>query len=169
MTKKTLSIYDLQIGDIVIGEEYYLDENTDEEVYNDHPFKIEGVSESDSIYIDGEECRYEGNWMDKCQCETVGDIYPMPITEEFLTLNGYEDCGTYLVNDWSEGNILKEGHKSNYIQLMKWSMDGDLKVFQLGVILNNLPAINTEVRYVHQLQHALRAIGLADKAKFKVR
>lgn len=169
MEKKILSIYELQIGDIVIAEEYYLDEDTDEEVYNDHPFKIEGVSESGSIYIDDQECQYEGNWMDDCSSETFNDIYPMPITEEFLTLNGYEDCVTYLVNDWSEGTVLDKGHKSNYIQLTKWYMDGDLKVFQLGVLLNNVPAINTEVRYVHQLQHALRAIGLADKAKFKVK
>ncbi len=169
MERKTISIYDLQIGDIVIAEEFYLDENTDEEVYNDHPFKIEGVSESGSIYIDCDECSYEGSWMDDCESESASDIYPMPLTEEFLRLNGYEDGGHFMVLDWSEGNILKEGHKSNYIQLIKWSMDGELKVFMLGVILDNVPAINTEIRYVHQLQHALRAIGLSDKAKFKVK
>lgn len=96
------------------------------------------------------------------------DVRPIPLTEEFLILNGYEDDGMYLVNDWSEGNILDKDYKSNYIQLTKWSMDGDLKVFKFGVLLNNVPAISTEVRYVHQLQHALRAIGLADKAIFKV-
>ena len=146
MEKKTLSIYDLMIGDIVIAEEYYLDEDTDEEVYNDHPFKIEGVSKSDSIYIDGEECRYEGNWMDGCQCETVGDIYPMPLTKEILEANGirYQYGSPWWQKAYPYGNTDK-----------------------FEVHINEVTTVIVE--YVHELQHALRLCGLREMAdNFKI-
>lgn len=161
-----LKINDLMIDDIVLAEAIWYDDE-DEEHIELHPFRVGGVSKTDSIWIDGYECGLEGEWLDGCQIEHIGDIYGMPFTKETAIANGFE--------------IEAEGGSSAVYNLR--TADAVIAMLLLGdnyvvnvehhIEFDGTYAVNSAHkcgRFIHEYQHALRDCDLKDIAnKMKVK
>jgi hypothetical protein len=90
----------------------------------------------------------DGEVYDEC------DIRPIPLTEEILVKNGFKKQED--VNEWSYYKS-KDG-KGQYMIL--WSMD--YNYLEIGSYTEEFGEFNRlgVMRYVHQLQHALRLCGV---------
>ena len=103
-------------------------------------------------------------------CEIVADteLQPIPLTTEILEKNGWvnkEEKGWMQKGNFGDSPLMLwyikdtgkfNPHFANELEMSDLSKAGGFR-------------LKVQCKYVHQLQHALRAIGLADKAKFKVR
>ena len=76
-------------------------------------------------------------------CESIDDIHPIPITAEVLENN--EVHKTYEDDDYAI-------FRGDGLWVVKYS-DGDWE-------LSTPPVCRVDIKYVHQLQHALRLAGL---------
>lgn len=85
---------------------------------------------------------------------SLNDIKPIPLTEEILVKNGFKKQED--VNEWSYYKS-KDG-KGQYMIL--WSMD--YNYLEIGSYTDEFGEFNRlgTMRYVHQLQHALRLCGI---------
>lgn len=150
-------IINLRIGNIMLGEISLEDEKTGEEIIEYHPCVIEGIDENRKICLEGtDESLYDIIWLDDCDDEICGDLHPMPLTEEVLAAVGFEDFGVNMVIDRSAGSVFSEDHKSTYVQLLKYDMDGNLKVFNLAYLEEDIVKMRDfKIKYVHELQDLL--------------
>lgn len=152
-----LSIKELMIDDIVLAEEYYIDDNTDEEVSIMHPARVTDISPNCLLWMDGRECVISIDWLDDCSSESTGEIKPMPLTKEILKANGFilrnktssEDNDIYYKCYVDSDNKAYEIHYRPY--------DGQLRLFWVNTIFG--------IKYVHQLQQLLRICGLKKISK----
>jgi hypothetical protein len=87
------------------------------------------------------------------------DLVPIPLTEEILVKNGFKKQED--VNEWSYYKS-KDG-KGQYMIL--WSMD--YNYLEIGSYTEEFGEFNRlgVMRYVHQLQHALRLCGIDKEIK----
>lgn len=85
---------------------------------------------------------------------SLNDIKPIPLTDEILVKNGFKKQED--VNEWSYYKS-KDG-KGQYMIL--WSMD--YNYLEIGSYTDEFGEFNRlgTMRYVHQLQHALRLCGI---------
>ena len=139
-----MNIKDLMIGDFVFHEKY--GNAKVEMITNDFKGDPEVMLISENIkHKDGYQYGY-------CYCEP-DEIYPLPLTEEILEKNGFDEIGddTYQLKEnrtwfWVDFHNKEYGctyDESNYY----------LEDYSEGLILNGIPD-------VHQLQHALKLCGI---------
>ena len=96
-----------------------------------------------------------GGPLDECDIE-VEDVRPIPLTPEILEKNGMRVFEHR--NPWQGDNLIKKWyHKSGsyYVSLYKV---GQNQTFTIGGVY--YPSRICNVRYVHELQHALRLCGI---------
>lgn len=161
-----LKINDLMIDDIVLAEAIWYDDE-DEEHIELHPFRVGGVSETDSIWIDGYEGGLEGEWLDGCKIEKIGDIYGMPFTKETAIANGFEieaegDCSAVCKLKTEDAVIAVFLIGDNYVVNVEHNIEFD------GTYAVN--SAHKCGRFIHEYQHALRDCELKDLAnKMKVK
>ena len=127
-----LKITDLSVGDWVM--------------YNDNPFRIYDVEESELIRAkrwDGDGVQYVAKHIDYFE--------PIPITTEFLEKNGCER-----LEDWNNPERLSYAADDYYAT---WWMGTN--TWRCGVHNDNINelVIIAKAKYVHELQHALRLAG----------
>jgi len=125
--------------------------------------KLNELMVGDWVYIHEPECKghridaideldgqvgADGEVYDEC------DIRPIPLTEDILAKNGFKKQED--VNEWSYYKS-KDG-KGQYMIL--WSMD--YNYLEIGSYTEEFGEFNRMgiMRYVHQLQHALRLCGI---------
>lgn len=153
-----LSIKELMIDDIVLAEEYYIDDNTDEEVSIMHPARVTDISPNCLLWMDGRECVISIDWLDDCSSESTGEIKPMPLTDDIIKANPIIEFEDFYNFEGENGSFMLR-----YIQ----ADDEDVPSFLRGhwVFDENYP-----IDYVHQLQQLLRICGLKKFANnFKVK
>lgn len=120
---------DLMFGDWVLLRHTHTKEKTAEYVY--------GIGRDVILY------RNEAG----VQCVDMNLIEPMPLTEEMLINNGFEDLGKYLRLQDDILMIHRNGGKL-------WAIIGTWAI---------------DIQYVHKLQHLLRFCGLNELAdNFKI-
>lgn len=130
----------MKISELQIGDWVYLNENAR------YPMQVVSIfgslgDDEGTVYLD-----FEGNEGDVFESD-VKDIFPIPITEEFLADNGFEYLPTY----WNKNkNYFKLPDKRFALFSV---MDSDKTSYRIrGMGIN--------VKYVHELQNALRMVGV---------
>ena len=86
-----------------------------------------------------------------CMAIAEEDIKPIPLTSDILTANGFRQQWDYI--------FTIPATKPN--ELWLWDKDGDWEV-----TYNNNDLLTT-IRFVHELQHLLCALGLDDNLKME--
>lgn len=133
----------MKINELQIGDWVYESESTQFPMFVIGTFKD---SQNGVVYLD-----FEGNKGDIWEVD-IDEILPIPITEELLANNGFEKHTSY----WNESH--------NYFKLpdkrfaLLSVMDGD-------EILYRIRGMGINVKYVHELQNALRMAGIEWEVK----
>lgn len=141
-----MNIRELQIGDWV-----YESKSTQ------FPMQITGIfqdSKNGTVYLD-----FEGNEGDVFESE-VEDIAPIPITREFLEKNRFRKVEQGIWDYPVEATWVKDIDSNKSIALEKYP-DDDTLVFGHGDCLWD----GANVKYVHQLQNAMRLCGIEWEVK----
>lgn len=113
------------------------------------PFKrmLEIVSESDLSY-----------------CVPIEELEPIPLTEEMLKVNGFEDFYESCYRKEYDLWLCDGKHCVAYKFSKKTSANNILRIYIDGNV-----NVATHILYVHELQHALRLCGLNEFSdNFKV-
>lgn len=133
-----MNIKELQLGNLV-----WMDRITK------FPMKVVGLFE-DMVYLD-----FDGNEGDRFEVKAEL-VEPIPVTAEILEKNGFtrKDCPI-----WSDYEIEATWSQTD-IALEKYPHDENM-VFGYGSCLWN----GVNIRYIHQLQNAMRMVGIEWEVK----
>ena len=145
---------ELMLGDFVNYRTGWINEETGKPEY-----ECEGMFPIKVCFITPDAVQYEEEMPDG-SIETIEaieyELFPTPITPEILEKNGLRKLVTYGTEKWTCDNFRLNVYSSDGT----WRFCADTKRNEDSVIY---------VRFVHQLQHALRLCGLNELAdNFKV-
>lgn len=144
-----MKITELQIGDWV----YYGEEAR-------YPMQVVSIFGSLGDYDGTVDLDFEGNPGDVFESD-VKDIFPIPITEEFLAENGFKKEACPVWKDYEvESTWSKYTEDSLSVCLEKYPNEEGM-VFGYGSCLWN----GVSIRYVHELQNVLRMVGVEPDVK----
>lgn len=94
--------------------------------------------------------------------EHLADIHPIPLTEEILTMNGWKDSDPNLFNGLHYVFIYGKNHTLTLNHWTNRDTNEEYYTFAIG-------GGDRVLKYVHELQRALRCCGLFDLAdNFKI-
>ena len=153
-----MKVTDLMLGDLIL--------------INNTPHKIQAIDSIDAEILADDELYYVGE--DRCHSEDK--IEGIPITPEILMKNGF-DPETFLTAEWEKEVYFKEfpscvvepDDSGKYIfgTTIYWNKkDGDGSPMDWGTMYDSRIC---NLQYVHELQQALRLVGLNELAdNFKV-
>ena len=110
---------------------------------NDYYGEVTGVIDNGEIYIDG-------------VIAYIDDCTPIPLTQEILEKNGFKKCEG---NEWSVFKYKDDDHTKNALYLVLWSAD-ELYLEICSYTSNTGDFNRIGIRYVHELQHALKLCGI---------
>lgn len=83
------------------------------------------------------------------------DVYPVQLTTDILLNNGFTQ------DTIGSGLILHIDNSENLYVLVNYRYNGECRNVEIS---NNMYNISCPIRYVHELQHALRLCGLDELA-----
>lgn len=145
-----LTVKDLTISDLISCKSIKERFAKITEIYKqlDYPFK-------QMVSLNANGLRY---------CVTIDEIEAIPLTEEILKANGFEVCyESYYQTKFNIWSFAKKACVEYKISELTEDYN-HLKIFIYGDERVSIP-----IRYVHELQHALRLCGLNELAdNFKI-
>ena len=138
------------INNLMIGDWFRGSDST--------PIRITVIDSWDMVVKDQEDLRVE-----------IGDLQPIPLTEDILKSNGFEYFDSGKGDDW-KGFVECSDKGGLYSVRVLANTNGGFKCMILVEgKTGNRDEIYVTVNYVHQLQHLLRVSGLNDLAdNFKI-
>lgn len=83
------------------------------------------------------------------------DAYPVQLTTDILTNNGFTQ------DTIGSGLILHIDNSENLYVLVNYRYNGECRNVEIS---NNMYNLSCPIKYVHELQHALRLCGLSELA-----
>lgn len=83
------------------------------------------------------------------------DVYPVQLTTDILLNNGFTQ------DTIGSGLILHIDNSENLYVLVNYRYNGECRNVEIS---NNMYNISCPIKYVHELQHALRLCGLSELA-----
>lgn len=83
------------------------------------------------------------------------DVYPVKLTTDILINNGFTQ------DTIGSGLILHIDNSENLYVLVNYRYNGECRNVEIS---NNMYNISCPIKYVHELQHALRLCGLSELA-----
>lgn len=83
------------------------------------------------------------------------NVKPVPLTTDILTNNGFTQ------DTIGSGLILHIDNSENLYVLVNYRYNGECRNVEIS---NNMYNISCPIKYVHELQHALRLCGLSELA-----
>ena len=147
---KEINVTDVMLGDWVLYEH----KNTKWETESTHYLKVENVTSRDICMRNGDYARV--------QCTGYGCIKPIPITPDILEKNGFEE----LMNE-SEVSAARFGRKPGPTGVWQYGFgqfDSVAYVPEQSFLrikfMEGCQADIANIKYVHELQHALRLCGI---------
>lgn len=84
------------------------------------------------------------------------DVYPIPLTTDILINNGFKQ------DTIGSGLILHITGAENLYVLVNYRYNGECRNIEIS---NNVYNLSMPIRYVHELQHVMRLVGLNELAK----
>ena len=115
--------------------------------FADVPVKVKDIKPK-SVLLDIS--RFD-DCMDKEGCAELGDILPIPLTEEILEKNGWREDDELWDIDYTYGKLNAE--------VWQW---GKEMVMTISASVGNDVCTLAQIKYVHELQHLLWALGIDD-------
>lgn len=143
----------MKLNELQIGDWVYESEQTRFPMF---VFALwEDYMDKGIVYLD-----FEGNESDLWEVN-IDDICPIPITEEFLLKNGFKRSDSYVCEDYKVEAVWNyETKDKQSFTLGKYPNDENL-VCGYGSCLWN----GVNIKYVHELQHAMRLAGIEWEVK----
>lgn len=139
----TLKISDLSVGDWVKFRGNICDIYSIYQAVREIPGKVVLLSKNDYLGV-----------------APVSELSPIPITAEILGKNGWWPRGLYCV--WNIEDNQGTSHDGEYV--VTWYADDEYLTISWGgredEFLVERTLIECRVKYIHQLQHALRLAGV---------
>lgn len=145
-----INVTDVMLGDWVLYEH----KNSRGETISTHYLKVENITSRDIFMRNGDYARV--------QCVGYGCIKPIPLTEEILEKNGFEEL---MSEGWE--SAAKFGRIPEPTGVWQYSFGQFDSVSYLPKrsflsvkFMEGYTADIANIKYVHELQHALRLCGV---------